>query len=152
MFRGRENRGFDRTFIPLHPIEKELHHSVRWVSCNLAPEEKVTKLFGTLLFPDPEVKEEDTKSPLPDPPSSHSYLEIASLSAMSLIQHLQENNQYEIAMKVLLVSLGSCLQHFVTNTCRIELCDKVWCTWLFCRDCILRDYYQSQMEAKPFDC
>ena len=40
VFKGRKNRGFDRTFISLHPIEKELHHNLRWVSCNLAHQEK----------------------------------------------------------------------------------------------------------------
>ncbi|XP_072031588.1 kinetochore-associated protein 1-like [Amphiura filiformis] len=68
-----------------------------------------------------EVKKEDG-APIPD--STPSHMEIVSSSAMCLIQHLQENNQYEIALKVLLSSLGSCLQHFVSNTSSMELCDK----------------------------
>ena len=60
------------------------------------------------------------------PTSSSSHLDTMMYSAMSLLQHLQENNQYEIALKVLLTSLGSCLQHFVANTTSLDLlCDKV---------------------------
>lgn len=62
----------------------------------------------------------------PDPHAGSNYLQPLLGPLSNMLQMLQECSQLELALRVLLNSYGSCLQHITSNVMDLKLSVQVW--------------------------
>lgn len=116
------------SFLTVGPFSLQILNCTLWTApaCHTAPLEIVRSQVCFNLLVMLKAPERWPRVSLLSPPAGSNYLKPLQGPLSNMLQMLQECSQLELALRVLLSSHGSCLQHITSNMMDMKLSVQVW--------------------------